>query len=58
MPDFESLYNESQANAFTSAKKRFYDNKVDNLNEENYDGKTLKQNVFNGKSDKTMTERL
>ena len=39
MPDFESLYNESQANAFTSAKKRFYDNKVDNLNEENYDGK-------------------
>lgn len=51
MPDFESLYNESQANAFTSAKKRFYDNKVDNLNEENYDGKTVIQAVVHGHRD-------
>ncbi len=51
MPDFESLYNESQANAFTSAKKRFYDNKVSNITENVVGGKTVISAVVRGHRD-------
>ena len=51
MPDFESLYSESQANAFTSAKKRFYDNKVCDINETNALGKTIITAVVKGHRD-------
>ena len=51
MPDFESLYSESQANAFTSAKKRFYDNKVSDISETNVQGKTVITAVVKGHRD-------
>lgn len=51
MPDFESLYSESQANAFTSAKKRFYDNKVSDLVETEMGGKTIITAVVRGHKD-------
>lgn len=52
--DFESLYNESQANAFTSAKKRFYDNKVSDITESVISGKTvISANVLGHREYKT-----
>ncbi|MBE5730383.1 MAG: hypothetical protein E7350_00335 [Clostridiales bacterium] len=55
MPDFESLYSESQANAFTSAKKRFYDNKVFDLTESQEDGKTIIKGTVRGHRDYATT---
>lgn len=51
MHDFESLYSESQANAFTSAKKRFYDNKVSNIVETQLGGKTVISATVRGHRD-------
>ncbi len=51
MPDFESLYSESQANAFTSAKKRFYDNKVSGITETVAGGKTIISAIVHGHRD-------
>ncbi|MCH5163414.1 MAG: DEAD/DEAH box helicase [Clostridiales bacterium] len=51
MPDFESLYNECQANAFTAAKKRFYDNKVGDITESEMGGKTIISAVVRGHRD-------
>ena len=51
MPDFESLYSESQANAFTSAKKRFYDNKVSNIVEAQIGGKMVISATVRGHRD-------
>ncbi len=41
MSDFESLYNECQANAFAAAKEMFYDNKVGDISEKDFGGKTV-----------------
>ena len=53
--DFDTLYNEASSGAFTGGKKRYYDNRVRNLNLCYQDGKAVISAVVKGENAEHIT---
>ncbi len=50
--DFDSLYREALGDAFTEAKKKFYDNRIQSVSAASVEGKTMLSATVKGKSDR------